>query len=118
MAAIDNIFGAIPAQVLSQFGQDLTYIKTTIKNYKTNFIPIDSEHFSIWYALKDIDKKLIEKIYITASGGPFLNKPLNKLRNVSSKQAIKHPNWKMGKKISIDSATMINKIYEVIEAKK
>ena len=97
-------------------GWDL--IEKELKKNKTEFIPVDSEHFSIWYALKDIDKKLVEKIYLTASGGPFLNKPLNKLKNVSSKQAIKHPNWKMGKKISIDSATMMNKVFEIIEAKK
>jgi len=97
-------------------GWDL--IQKELKKNKTEFIPVDSEHFSIWYALKDIDKKLVEKIYLTASGGPFLNKPLNKLKNVSSKQAIKHPNWKMGKKISIDSATMMNKVFEIIEAKK
>ena len=97
-------------------GWDL--IEKELKKNKTEFIPVDSEHFSIWYALKDVDKKLIEKIYITASGGPFLYKPLNKLRNVSSKQAMKHPNWKMGKKISIDSATMMNKVFEIIEAKK
>ena len=97
-------------------GWDL--IEKELKKNKTEFIPVDSEHFSIWYALKDVDKKLIEKIYITASGGPFLYKPLNELRNVSSKQAMKHPNWKMGKKISIDSATMMNKVFEIIEAKK
>ena len=97
-------------------GWDL--IQKKLKKYKTEFIPVDSEHFSIWYALKDINKELIEKIYLTASGGPFLNKPLSKLKNVNYKQAIKHPNWKMGKKISIDSATMMNKVFETIEAKK
>ena len=59
----------------------------------------------------------MDNICITASGGPFLNMPLKKLKNVKINQAINHPNWKMGKKISIDSATMINKVYEVIEAK-
>ena len=92
-------------------------IQKNLKKHKTQFIPVDSEHFSIWYALKNIDKNLVEKVYITASGGPFLNKSLNKLKNVKINQAINHPNWKMGKKISIDSATMINKVYEVIEAK-
>jgi 1-deoxy-D-xylulose-5-phosphate reductoisomerase len=96
-------------------GWDL--IEKQLKKNKTDFIPVDSEHFSIWYALRDINKQLIEKIYLTASGGPFLNKPL-KLNNVKIKQAIKHPNWKMGKKISIDSATMMNKVFEIIEAKK
>ena len=92
-------------------------IEKNLKKYKTKFIPVDSEHFSIWYALRDIDKNFVDNIYITASGGPFLTKPLKKMENVKIYQAIKHPNWKMGKKISIDSATMINKVYEVIEAK-
>ena len=97
-------------------GWDL--IQKKLKKNKTEFIPVDSEHFSIWYALRNINKNLIEKIYLTASGGPFLNKPLHKLKNVNYKQAVKHPNWKMGKKISIDSATMMNKVFEIIEAKK
>ena len=91
--------------------------KELIKN-KTKFIPVDSEHFSIWYALKDIDKQLIEKIYITASGGPFLKMPINKFKDIKINHAIKHPNWSMGKKISIDSSTMMNKVFEIIEAKK
>ena len=92
-------------------------LEKELKKNKTEFIPVDSEHFSLWYGLKNIDVDIIEKIYLTASGGPFYNTPLNKLKNVNIKQALKHPNWKMGNKISIDSATMINKIYEVIEAK-
>ena len=92
-------------------------INKNLNKNKTKFIPVDSEHFSIWYALRDIDKNLIDNICITASGGPFLNTPIKKLKHVKIHQAINHPNWKMGKKISIDSATMINKVYEVIEAK-
>ena len=97
-------------------GWDL--IEKRLNKHKTKFIPVDSEHFSIWYALKEIDKNLIEKIYLTASGGPFLGKSFRKLNNVNIKQVTNHPNWKMGKKISTDSATMINKVFEVIEAKK
>ena len=97
-------------------GWDL--IKDELNKNKTKFIPVDSEHFSIWYALKEINLNLIEKIYLTASGGPFLNKPVKKLYKVKIKQAINHPNWSMGKKISIDSATMMNKVFEIIEAKK
>ena len=93
-------------------------IEKKLKKHKTKFVPVDSEHFSIWYALRDFEKSLVEKIYITASGGPFLNTPLNKLKKANINQAIKHPNWKMGKKISIDSATMMNKVFEIIEAKK
>ena len=92
-------------------------INKNLNKNKTKFIPVDSEHFSIWYALRDIDKNLVDNICITASGGPFLNTPIKKLKHVKIHQAINHPNWKMGKKISIDSATMINKVYEVIEAK-
>ncbi len=97
-------------------GWDL--IEKRLNKYKTKFIPVDSEHFSIWYALQDIEKNLIEKIYLTASGGPFLDKSIKKLKKVNIKQVTNHPNWKMGKKISTDSATMINKVFEVIEAKK
>ena len=97
-------------------GWDL--IEKRLDKYKTEFIPVDSEHFSIWYALQNTEKNLIEKIYLTASGGPFLNKTLKKLKKVNINQVINHPNWKMGKKISTDSATMINKVFEIIEAKK
>jgi len=92
-------------------------IDKELKKNNTDFIPVDSEHFSLWYGIQNIDINKIEKIFLTASGGPFNNLPLYKFRNITIAQALKHPNWKMGKKISIDSATMINKIYEVIEAK-
>ena len=93
-------------------------IKKDLKKYKTFFIPVDSEHFSIW-SLLDIKKKNnFEKIYITASGGPFRDLPFKKFKNISIKDALKHPNWSMGKKITIDSATMMNKVFEIIEAKK
>ena len=97
-------------------GWDL--IEKRLNKHKTEFVPVDSEHFSIWYALHETEKNLIEKIYLTASGGPFLDKTLKKIKRVKIKQVINHPNWKMGKKISTDSATMINKVFEVIEAKK
>tara|TARA_B100001540_G_C15813441_1_gene645796 strand:- start:439 stop:1605 length:1167 start_codon:yes stop_codon:yes gene_type:complete len=92
------------------------FIDRSLKRYKTNFIPIDSEHFSIWSLLKDEKINNVNKIYLTASGGPFLNQKLSNLKNIKSRYAIKHPNWSMGKKISVDSATMMNKIFEVIEA--
>ena len=91
-------------------------IKKKIVKHQTNFIPIDSEHFSIWSLLKGTNSK-IEKIYITASGGPFFKKNIKHMKNIKPNQAIKHPKWNMGKKISIDSATMINKVFELIEAK-
>lgn len=91
-------------------------IQKELKKYKTEFIPVDSEHFSIWSVIKNYPKSNIEKIILTASGGPFLNKKIKK--NISPKEAVNHPNWKMGKKISIDSATLMNKIFEIIEAKR
>ena len=93
-------------------------IRRQLKNNNTEFIPIDSEHFSINELIKDSNKNNIEKIFITASGGPFLNTKLSSFRNIRVENAIKHPNWNMGKKISVDSSTLINKIYELIEAKK
>ena len=91
--------------------------KVSIKN-KTEILPIDSEHFSIYQLTKNFKNEDINKIYITASGGPFLNKPLNFFKNISPIQASKHPNWKMGKKISIDSSNLMNKVLEIIEAQK
>ena len=93
-------------------------IHRDIKKYKTKFIPIDSEHFSIWSLIKNYKSSQIQKIFITASGGPFLKLSKNQLKKVSPKDAIKHPNWSMGKKISIDSATLMNKVFEVIEAQR
>ncbi len=92
-------------------------ISTQLKKNKTNFVPVDSEHYSIWYALQNNNDK-IEKVSLTASGGPFYRLPVKKFKKISVNQALKHPNWKMGKKISIDSATMMNKVFEVIEAKR
>ena len=92
-------------------------IKKNLKKYKTNFIPVDSEHFSLWFGLLNKNSYSIEKIFLTASGGPFFKKPINDFKNISIKKALKHPNWVMGDKITIDSATMINKVFEVVEAK-
>jgi 1-deoxy-D-xylulose-5-phosphate reductoisomerase len=92
-------------------------INKELKKNKTQFIPVDSEHFSLWYGLQNLKIKNIEMIYLTASGGPFSNISLDKFKSIKINHALKHPNWKMGKKISIDSATMINKVYEVIEAR-
>jgi len=89
-----------------------------IKKNKTKIFPVDSEHFSIMELTKNIDDEEVEEIIITASGGPFLNFSKKKLKKVTPAQAIRHPNWRMGKKISIDSANLMNKVFEVIEACK
>ncbi len=93
-------------------------IKKNLDKHKTQFIPVDSEHFSILSLLGTSKHENVEKVFITASGGPFKNYPLNKFKFITVKMAINHPNWSMGKKISIDSATMMNKVFEIIEAKK
>ncbi len=91
-------------------------IKSLIKEYKVELTPIDSEHSAILECLKGEDKKEIKRLIITASGGSFRNKKREELINVTKKDALSHPNWSMGEKITIDSATMMNKGFEIIEA--
>ena len=128
MSSIIGLNGLIPTFKIIKFTKEIAIankeslicgwnlIRAQLKKYKTKFIPVDSEHFSLWYALKKNNDE-IKRIYLTASGGPFNNLPLNKFDKISVKHALKHPNWKMGKKITIDSATMMNKVFEVMEAK-
>jgi len=97
-------------------GWDL--IMNKAKKTSTKIIPIDSEHFSIFNLLKGHNVGEINKVYLTASGGPFLNFSKKQLKKISPYQALKHPKWKMGKKITIDSATLMNKILELAEAQK
>ncbi len=97
-------------------GWDL--IKSTSKKNDTKLIPVDSEHFSLMNLLNNQKIDEIEKIYLTASGGPFLNFKVHQLKKILPKQALRHPKWKMGKKISVDSATLMNKILELVEAQK
>ena len=129
MISISGLDGLKPTLKLTKYSQNLaivnkeslicgwSLIKKKIIKHKTNFIPIDSEHYSIFSLLKNQNIKNVNKIYITASGGPFINYPLKKFSKITLNDALKHPNWKMGKKITIDSATMMNKVFEVIEAK-
>jgi len=91
-------------------------IKKKLKKYKTKFIPIDSEHFSIWNLTREYSNDDIEEIILTASGGPLLNSPIRVQKTITPEKAVQHPNWKMGKKISVDSANLMNKIFEIIEA--
>ena len=129
MISVTGLDGLKPTILLSKFSKNLAIvnkeslicawelIEKNLKKYKTNFVPIDSEHFSIYTLLRNYKLQDIEKIYITASGGPFLNYPKSKFNLINPKKALNHPNWKMGKKITIDSATLMNKLFEVIEAK-
>jgi 1-deoxy-D-xylulose-5-phosphate reductoisomerase len=93
-------------------------IQAQLQKNKTEFIPVDSEHFSIWYGLKNLKNNTLEKVILTASGGPFYKTSINNFKKIKVSDALKHPNWSMGKKISTDSATMINKVFEVMEARK
>lgn len=86
------------------------------RRYKAKVIPVDSEHSAIWQCLKGEEPRNIVRIILTASGGPFRNLTANQLHSVGAKKALNHPTWDMGKKVTIDSATLINKGFEVIEA--
>jgi len=88
-----------------------------VEKQGVQLIPIDSEHSAIFQCLQGEKYDSIKKIILTASGGPFLNKKASQLKHVTVDQALKHPNWNMGKKVTIDSATMVNKGLEVIEAR-
>ncbi len=105
--------GIANKECIISFGNDLNKIS---KKYSTEIIPLDSEHNSIYHLLKK-DFGKYKSITITATGGPFVNFKLKELAKVTLNQAVKHPIWSMGKKISIDSATMMNKALEIIEAK-
>ncbi len=93
------------------------YIKDLSQQYKSNIYPVDSEHSAIFQCLAGEQPSCIEKIYLTASGGPFRGKSREQLKSISKKEALIHPNWCMGDKITIDSATLMNKGLEIIEAK-
>ena len=129
MSAITGIDGLVPTLKIIQHTKNIAIankeaiicgwplIKKKLDYFSTNFYPVDSEHFSIWYALNNYSSQKIEKLFITASGGSLLNVSQKSLKDLKLKDVLKHPNWKMGKKITIDSSTMMNKVFEVIEAK-
>lgn len=87
------------------------------KEYGVSILPVDSEHSAIFQSLNGENKKNLSKILLTASGGPFRGKTFDELKSMTVEDALKHPNWSMGKKVTIDSATLVNKGLEVIEAK-
>ena len=130
ISAIPGISGLLPTIIMIKNSKKLliankeaiicgwNLINKEAKKNKTKIIPVDSEHFSIKKLIENHNIKEIKKIYITASGGPFLNYNKNQLKKITPKQALKHPKWKMGKKITIDSSTLMNKILELIEAQK
>ena len=113
MCAISGFHGLRPTLTIIKFTKIIAIankesiicgwnlIKKDLKKYKTYFIPVDSEHFSIWSLLDNNKKNNFEKVYLTASGGPFRELPLKRFKNISIKSALKHPNWSMGKKLQL-----------------
>ncbi|MEO0202898.1 MAG: 1-deoxy-D-xylulose-5-phosphate reductoisomerase [candidate division WOR-3 bacterium] len=114
LKAIENNINIALAnkEVLVSFGK---FVKNALKKSKSTIIPVDSEHSAIFQLINPY-KQDFERIILTASGGPFLNLTIEEMKNVSIDDALKHPTWKMGKKITIDSATLFNKALEIIEA--
>jgi 1-deoxy-D-xylulose-5-phosphate reductoisomerase len=129
MSAITGLAGLKPTFEIIKFTKNIAIankesiicawplIKKELIKRNTEFVPVDSEHFSIWSEINKIDVNKIDKIYLTASGGPLLNYNSKNKKNINISSILKHPTWKMGGKISVDSATMMNKCYEIIEAK-
>lgn len=129
ISAIVGAAGLIPTLTAIEAGKDIglanketlvmagKLVMESVAAHGVNLIPVDSEHSAIFQALSAGRKQDVAKIILTASGGPFLNKSMIELHHVTPDQALAHPNWDMGRKISIDSATLMNKGLEVIEAK-
>jgi len=130
ISAIPGIAGLLPTVLMIKLSRKMliankesiicgwNIIKSNAIKYKTKIVPVDSEHFSISKLLENYKLHEIKKIYLTASGGPFFNFKKSQLKNVKPKDALKHPRWKMGKKITIDSSSLMNKMLEYIEAQK
>ena len=91
-------------------------VKEAARKTRAKILPVDSEHSAVWQCLNSGRKRDLKRIVLTASGGPFYGKDSDFLKSVTPETAVKHPTWKMGKKISVDSATMMNKALEIIEA--
>lgn len=129
VSAITGIAGLKPTLAALKSGKDLALankesmvvagllLRKLAARSGSRIIPIDSEHSGVFQCLRGNNKKRVKKIYLTASGGPFLRVPLEELAGKTQAEALKHPRWKMGQKVTIDSATMMNKGLELIEAR-
>ncbi|WP_042273570.1 1-deoxy-D-xylulose-5-phosphate reductoisomerase [[Clostridium] dakarense] len=129
LTAIVGMIGLLPTLCAIRNGKDIalanketlvcagSLVMNEAKKYNVNILPVDSEHSAIFQCLNGEKNKEIEKIILTASGGPFRGKKKQDLLHITKNEALKHPNWSMGRKISIDSSTLMNKGLEVIEAK-
>lgn len=129
ISAVVGAAGLLPTLAAVEAGKDIglanketlvvagRLVMQKVKQHGVTLLPIDSEHSAVFQALEAGRKEDVEKIILTASGGPFLQRRKEELQNVTREQALNHPNWSMGPKISIDSATLMNKGLEVIEAR-
>lgn len=129
VAAVVGMIGIIPTIAAIKAGKDIALanketlvtaghiIMPLIEEYGVHLLPVDSEHSAIFQSLQGEERNAINKILLTASGGPFREKKKEQLRDIQVEDALKHPNWAMGRKITIDSSTMVNKGLEVMEAK-
>ena len=129
VTAIVGMIGILPTIEGIKTGKDIALanketlvtaghiIMPLAKEYGVSILPVDSEHSAIFQSLQGGQHKALHKILLTASGGPFRGKKREELLNIQVEDALKHPNWEMGRKITIDSSTMVNKGLEVIEAK-
>jgi 1-deoxy-D-xylulose-5-phosphate reductoisomerase len=129
VAAIVGAAGLVPTAAAIKAGKDIALanketlvtagrlIMDLVREKGVRLYPVDSEHSAVFQSLEGQSRKDVKRIILTASGGPFLNLPLDNLSRVSVADALNHPNWSMGQKITIDSATMMNKGLEVIEAR-
>jgi 1-deoxy-D-xylulose-5-phosphate reductoisomerase len=129
VVALEGIAGLIPTIEAIKQGKSVALatkevlvtageiVMNLVKEKKVEFLPIDSEHSAILQCLRGNNEMEVSSLILTASGGPFRGKKKEELKNVTVEEALKHPNWRMGKKITIDSATLMNKGFEVIEAR-
>lgn len=129
VAAVVGMIGITPTIAAIKAGKDIALanketlvtaghiIMPLVEEYKVNLLPVDSEHSAIFQALQGNTGNEVSRILLTASGGPFRGKKREELEHITVEDALKHPNWSMGRKITIDSSTMINKGLEVMEAK-
>jgi len=124
MNAISGVDGILPTYLVLQQGkrllasnkESLICLRELVRENKDRIVPVDSEHNALFQIMLGLRREDIKKVYLTASGGPFRDKSLEDLKHVSVEDALKHPTWKMGAKITIDSATLMNKGMELIEA--
>ncbi len=124
MNAISGVDGILPTYLVLQQGkkllasnkESLICLRELVRENREKIVPVDSEHNALFQIMLGLKGEEIKKVYLTASGGPFRDKSLEELKHVSVEDALKHPTWKMGAKITIDSATLMNKGMELIEA--